>query len=452
MIKEDFYKKPLWLEFLPGFLKKKIANRPNLQKIVSNINWLFFDKALRMGVGLFVGVWVARYLGPSDYGLLNFAIAFTALFGAFAVLGLDGIVIREIVKYPKLTNEILGSSFGLKLIGGVIAFIISLIAIFLLRPNEPLTIVLVALIAGGFIFQSINVIDLYFQSQVESKYTVYAQNSAFIIIAIVKIILILSKASLIVFAAVGLIEIILASLFLIIAYTYNHQSIKNWVFRKNRAKELLKDSWPLFLSGIAIIIYMRIDQVMLGQMLDEYSVGIYSAAVRISTVWYFVPMLVVNSVYPLIIKLQGSNKDLYYARLQKLFTLLVWMSIAIGLTITFMAKFIIIKLYGLPYAFSADVLIIHIWAGVFVSLGVVSGKWLLLENLQRYSFYRTLAGAVSNIILNLWLIPKYGVKGAAFATLMSQFVAAYCFDAFVPIMRRIFIMKTKSFFWAGLLR
>jgi O-antigen/teichoic acid export membrane protein len=444
VIEKKIYTESLWLKFLPNYFKKKIANRPNLQKIVSNINWLFFDQVLRMGVGLFVGVWVARYLGPSDYGLLNFAMAFTALFGVFAVLGLNRIVVREIVKHPKLTNELLGSSFGLKSIGGAIAFILSVFAIVLLRPNEPLTIALVALIAGGFIFQSITVIGLYFQSQVQSKYTVYATTSSFIIISIIKVILILSKAPLIAFATIGLIEIILSSLFLIIVYTYNHHSIKNWVFRKNRAKELLKDSWPLLLSGMAIMIYRRIDQVMLGQMIGEYSVGIYSAAVRISEVWYFVPVIVSTSLYPRFIELYDLDKKVYLRKLIKVMSLFFWIFLIMACMVFFFSRYIVSLLYGAKYIESAAVLSIHIFSGILVSTGVILGHRYILRNQQRFLLYATMVGAIVNILSNLILIPSYGAKGAAIATLISSAISPIFVAVFLD--RSVGVIYFKSVF------
>lgn len=436
--------KPRWLHYLPAALRNRIEHRPNLLAILSNTGWLFADKILRMGVGLFVGVWIARYLGPEQFGLWNFAIAFVALFGAFATLGLDSIVVRELVKNPERQNELLGTAFVLKLIGALIALILTMVAISFVRSGETLTLWLIAISAAGFIFQSLNVIDFYFQANVKSRYTVYAANAAFILMTLAKVVLLISSAPLIAFAWVGLGEVALTSLFLLLAYRVNHHHIREWLYSNSAAKELLKHSWPLILSGLAIVIYMRIDQIMIGQLLGDNEVGLFSAAVRISEVWYFIPIAIANSVFPAIIRTKKHSEVLYSQRLQKLFNLMVVLALLIAVPLTFIADWIVDILYGEAYLQADKVLAIHVWAGVFVFLGVASNQWFLVENLQNLAFYRTLLGAVLNICANFILIPKFGISGAAFATLIAQFSASYLFDLLNVKTRSMFWMKTKS--------
>lgn len=425
-------------------IRERYTQSSGLRKITHNIGWLFLDKILRMGVGLVVGVWIARYLGPGQYGLWNYAIAFTSLFGAFATLGLDSIVVREIVKVPSSRDEILGSAFFLKLIGAAVTLILTVFVVYLIKAGDRLTLYLVAVSSIGFVFQSLNVIDFYFQSQVRSKYTVYAQNSAFVVMAGVKIILLLSKAPLIAFAIAGAFEIGLGSLFLIIVYTRNRLSIYNWHFKATVARNLLQESWPLILSSLAIMVYMRIDQVMIGQMLGNLGVGIYSAAVKVSEIWYFVPMAITGSLFPAIIESKSLGTQVYYARLQKLYNFMAWLGIIVAVTITLSSTYIIRKLYGESYFDASSVLSLHIWAGIAASLGVASGCWLMAEGLQKISFYRTLNGAIVNILLNLFLIPRYGVKGAAMATVIAQVFAAILFDALNVRTRPTFFMKLRA--------
>lgn len=398
-----------------------------------------------MGVGMFVGVWIARYLGPQQFGLLNYAAAFSALFGAFSALGLDRIVVRDLVKHPEQLDVFLGSAFGLKLVGGFLTILITVAAITLIRPGEMLILWLVGLSAAGFIFQSLNVIDFHFQAQVRSKYTVYASNAAFLLAVLIKIVLLLSNLPLITFAGAGLAEVALASFFLIIAYQCDHQRIRDWKFEGTVAWKQLRDSWPLILSSLAIMIYMRIDQVMIGQMLGDHAVGIFSAAVRISEVWYFIPTAIAGSVYPTLILTKTSNEKLYYQRLQKLFDMLTLLSLSVAVVITFISPYVVHILYGARYAASADVLALHIWAGVFVSLGAVSGIWFMAEKLQKYAYYRTFGGAVINVVLNLYMIPTYGPKGAAIATIISQGCAFVFFNALSSKIRPIFVRQMKSF-------
>jgi polysaccharide transporter, PST family len=427
-------------------IRVRYTQSEGLRKITQNTSWLFFDKILRMGVGLIVGVWVARYLGPEQYGLWNYAIAFTSLFGACAALGLDNIVVRDIVQYPSRRDELLGSAFYLKLTAGIATLFLTVVVIYFIKSGDQLTLSLVALSSVGFVFQSLNVIDSYFQSQVKSKYTVYANNSAFILMAAGKVVLLLVKAPLLAFAVIGALEIALSSIFLIGVYRYNHLTVSTWRFNMHIAKNLLRDSWPLLLAGLSIMIYMRIDQVMIGSMLGDKEVGIYSAAVKISEIWYFIPIAIVASLFPAIIESKKRSEKLYYSRLQKLFNVITWIGISVALCVTFSSTFIIQFLFGKEYADASSILTLHIWTGVAVCLGIASGSWYMTENLQKLSFYRTLNGAIVNVFLNFYLIPKYGAKGAAIATVISYYYSVFS-AGFYRTTRRMTAMMFKSFVW-----
>ena len=434
-----------WVKYLPEFIREKLKSRHGLQAILANIGWLFADKILRMGVGLFVGVWIARYLGPEQFGLWSYATAFTTLFGAFATLGLDGIVVRELVKNPERQNELLGSAFALKLIGGAVTLLIALIAISLVRSGEALTLWLVGLSAAGFIFQSVNVVDFYFQAKVQSRYAVYAANGAFVLMTLVKISLLLTSAPLIAFAWAGLGEVALTAIFLLVAYRLNHHNMREWRYDGRVARELLRASWPLILSGLAIMIYMRIDQIMIGQMLGDKEVGLFSVAVKLSEVWYFIPMAIISSVFPAIIAAKQQDEAIYLQRLQKLYDLMVMLAVSVAIPLTFLSNWLIFIMFGETYLQAGTVLAVHIWGGVFIFLGVASGQWFLAENLQRFAFYRTLLGALLNICINYVLIPKYGIVGAGISTVVSQMVVSYFFDITNIKTRGQFWMKSKSF-------
>jgi polysaccharide transporter, PST family len=432
------------------FIGPQLAGRPKLRKAIANTGWLLADRMIRMVVGLFVVVWMARYLGPQQFGLLNFAVAFTALFGGIATLGLDKIVVRDLVRHPERRDVILGSAFGLKLIGGSLALLITVTAIGFIRSGEPLTLWLVGISAAGFVFQSLNVIDFFFQAQIQSKYTVYAANAAFLLVTLVKVALLLHQAPLIAFAWAGLVEIALASLFLMFAYRFNRLSIRTWRFDRSEAWCQLRDSWPLIFSILAVMIYMRIDQVMIGQMLGDQQVGIYSAAVRISEVWYFIPVAIAGSVFPVVIQTKTQSEMLYGQRVQKLLDMLALMGLSVAIVMTFASSYIVHLLYGVMYAASAEVLALHIWAGVFVCLHVAGSHWFMAENLQKYTFYRTCIGAAVNVALNLYMIPAYGPKGAAISTIVSQGGASVFFNAFNYRTRPIFLRQVRALFLHGI--
>lgn len=407
---------------------KAFKENKGLMKYFSNTSWLFAEKILRMIVGLFVGIWVARYLGPDRFGLLSYAGSFVGLFSAIATLGLDGIAVRELVKYPGKEYSLMTTVFILKLFGGILTLLVLYIAV-QVTSNDTYTNMLIFIIASATIFQSFNVIDLYFQAKVMSKYVVISNIISLFISSLVKIVLIVVDAPLEAFAWVVLFDsLVLALGFIYFFLKHSQISIRYLTFDKMMAAELLRDSWPLILSGMVIAVYMKIDQVMIKEMLDNEAVGNYAAAVRLSEAWYFIPMVISASLFPAIINAKKVSEKLYHDRLQKLYDFLVWMAIAIAIPMSYLSDWIVDLLFGSKYSDAGNVLVIHIWTGVFVFLGVASSKWFVAENLQKYSFYRTLAGAIINVFLNFLLIPRYSIHGAAIATLISQAIASYIFN------------------------
>ncbi len=423
-----------------------LKSRSGLRAIITNTGWLFADRILRMGVGLIVGVWVARYLGVHQYGLFNYATAFVALFSSFATLGLDNVVVRDIVHDLSHKEKILGTSFWLKLFGGVSCLLLAVSTIYVLRHDDKMTIWLVAILGTAGIFQAFDTIDFWFQSQVQSKYTVVAKNTAFIITTLIKIALIQMQASLIAFAWMTVVEIALGAMGLAMAYNIKGYSFRLWRWSFPVAKTLLKDSWPLILSGLTIMIYMRIDQIMLGEIIGDGAVGIYSAASRISEVWYFIPTAIVSSVSPTIFAAKQNNEEVYYQRIKQLLGLMVLISIAIALPMSFLSGSIITMLFGNDYAPAAGILSIHIWASLFVFIGVGTSPWFIAEGLTHLSLRRTLVGAIINVVLNLFLIPTYAGVGAAIATVISYAFGSFLVNAMHPKTQKIFNIQIKSLF------
>lgn len=396
----------------------------SFKKYLANTSWLFTEKTIRLIIGFFVTIYVIRYLGPSQFGILSYAISFVGLFAAVATLGMDNIIIRELVNYPLKRDEILGSAFLLRLSGAVLSIILILITTLILSESNY-NIILILIIGSSTIFQSFNVIDHYFQSKVLSKFSVYVQLSTLAISSTIKLILIYFRFPLIYFAIITSLEALLIATGFNIVYKINHELIFKWHFVVSRARQLLKDSWPLILSGLVIAVYAKIDQVMLKNMLNDKEVGFYAAAVRIAEAWYFFPIAISTSLFPAIINAKHISEKLYLSRLQKLYDLLAWMAIGIAIPITIFSKTIITILLGNEFFSSAGVLTIYIWAGIAVFLGVGSSQYLVNENLTKISFLRTFIGMIINVILNLLFIPKYGITGSAWATLISYSIATF---------------------------
>jgi O-antigen/teichoic acid export membrane protein len=429
------------MNLLSNFITLK--QHPGIRKYFSNTSWLLGERILRMGVSLFVGIYIVRYLGPEKYGLLSYTMSFVWIFSALLDLGHREIIVRELVLYPEQRNVILGSAILLRLSGAV--FLVSGVAVGLqLVDNDEQTSLMIVIIALGMAFQSWELIDYYFQSQVQSKYTAWAQTLQLIVASLIKIYLIIWQAPLIYFAAIFSLEyVITAALFLLI-YKWQVGSFPIRNCNLKYAKQILKNSFPLLLTSMAILIYMKIDQVMLKELVDTETVGTYAAAVKLCEVWYHIPVIIAVSLYPAIIGVKDKDPALYHAQLQKLYTLLVWVALVLAIPITFLADWIIYILYGNEYIESVIILKIYVWAGIFVSMSLANNKWMVIENLQNYILLTTLLGMSCNIIFNVILIPSYGAPGAAVATLISYGIGSYLSLFLFPKVRKCFWFATKS--------
>ena len=423
---------------------RNFLSSKGFRKYFTNTSWLLGERILRMGISLFVGIYVARYLGPERYGLLSYALSFVWLFSSLASFGLDDILVRELVKIPDQRQNLIGTVFWLKLFGTLVMGS-AIATVMLFKTENQQTYWLIAIITFGFLFQATNVVELYFQAQVQSKFTVRAQVVQLFITSIFKIFLVFSESELVWFALALMLDQALVALLFLILYRWKVERFPffylNWV----KTKLLIRDAWPLIFSGVMISVYMKIDQVMLKEMLNAKAVGVYAAAVKLCEAWYFVPTVFTASLFPAIISAKQKNEELYKNRLQKLYDLMVWSSLSVAVPTAFLADWVIIILYGVEFNGAANVLRIYIWAGVFTFLGVASFKWLIAENLQHISFYLYAIGSIVNIVCNWFLIPIYGISGAAFASFISYGIASYGGFVIFRKSRSNFLMTTQSF-------
>ncbi|MCM2447749.1 MULTISPECIES: flippase [Rahnella] len=426
----------------------KIISRINKSKSISNMIWLSSDSIIRLGLGFIISVWLARYLGPDDFGLYNYAYAMIAIYSAIASLGMNGVVVRELVKADTEKNVLLGTSFFLQIIGSLIASVFVISTTMILRPHEWNLVLIVLVMLPSVLIRSSDVVKYFFESVVSAKYTVISQNIAFVISSLLKILIIVNNGSYLMIGFTVTIEALITAFLLFYFYKLKHKEF-NWKVDFQEAKRLLSLSWPLIISGVALMLYMRIDQVMIGNMIGNAAVGIYSVAVKMVEVWYFIPVAIVSSVFPKIIKIKEVSELQYNERLQLLYDVLVVVSVSLAIFVSLFADYIISFFYDIQYIESSRLIKMYSWVCIFYFLSSASGRWYINEGLQKYALNRNLIGLLIGIFLNYILIPKYGMDGSVYATLIAYFCAGYLFDVFSHKTRLAFYQKTKSLWLPG---
>ncbi|MEM9832813.1 MAG: flippase [Bacteroidota bacterium] len=415
---------------------KKIYNN----QYFGNTVWLLAENGMRLVAGLFVGVWVVRYLGPEDFGVLSYANSFVVVFAALGSLGVDNILVRELIIQKDNRNYLMGSAFAIKLIGSMVLVLFVSIALWL-SPGSTEVNIIIYLIVLSNLLSSFNVISLYFQSQVLSKYQVYASIISLGISIVIKIYFILSERGLFAFASVYVIEslaFVVASIFF---YKSNGLSLLTWKIHKSTIATLFRDSWPLLLSGISISLSMRIDQVMLNHFIDTSSVGLYAAGVKIAEVLTFVPAVIGKSIYPKIVALDMEKEQ---KKLKALIKYIFYLLLAISIGVLISSKYLVNLLYGSEFLESHFVISILVFTIPLTYLGTITNKLLLKFGLGKLIFIKQFSLALLNIIANIILIPEYGIIGAALSTLIASLVINLLFELFVPGKRWLFNLKVNA--------
>lgn len=394
------------------------------KKALKNVAWLFGEKFITMGLSLMVSVVLARYLGASDFGKLNYLLSFIIILTSFSALGLNSIVVRELVNKKVETGIVLGTSLSLRVLGGVLGVFSTILVCLLSSDGFLVQSTWLILAAIGCSFSSMLIFDFYFQSIVQSHYVVKARTIVLILVTSINLFAVFLQISLSIFLFIIVIEPILTAIVLFIFFKLNISKPVSFKYDASYAKELLSQSKWLIFSGFMAVVYLKIDQLMIGELLGSKELGVYSVAVRISEVWYFFPTAIVASFYPKILK-SRTDPVVYKYNLQRLCDVLFWFGFLVAFVLTFISSLIINVLYGDEYTLASSVLSIHVWAGVFIFMRALLSKWLIAERLLKFSLLTQGIGAVSNVILNYIWIPQFGILGAAWATIISYAFSSY---------------------------
>ncbi|MBS0860884.1 flippase [Providencia rettgeri] len=394
-----------------------------------------------MGLGLLVSAWVARYLGPSQFGELAYVLAYLAFFQAISTLGMDGIIVRDIAKDKSSANKTLGTAFILRAMTGITCWFLAVCGMAYLNGWNDQSVYITAFAGATLVFQAADTVDLWFQSQSQNKRTVAVKLSAYIFANGIKVILILSKAPLLAFAAVVTLETFTIACGLFYAYK-KYPCEQPWRKLKQQASVLLHESWPFMISGLSIVIYMRVDQLMIKYYLGDIELGIYAAILPLATLWQFIPMTLSVSLAPIVAQSKAKGDDDFYKTLSYIFRLFAALGWLICIPVALLSHFIVNLLFGSAYLPGANVLFIIIFTNLFINMGVAQSLWIINERKSKLSLYKTAMGAIVCVSANLILIPLYGIIGAAFSAVLAQSVSAIISNLLLS--NKIFLMQIKS--------
>lgn len=404
-------------------------------KEIRNASWIIGEQILQVFVSLIVGVLTARYLGPSNYGALNYTASFVTFCTSLATLGMEGVVIKKIIASPEDEGTYMGSCMFFRFVSAILSTCLITITVFFLNPGEPIKVILVLLQSLQLIFQAVYILDSWFQRYLKSKYISIGKMLACIIVALYKVYLLVTAKSIIWFAFSNSLTYIIVAISLYIFY--RKENAPKMKVSIPLGKEVLSESYHFILSGLMTAIYSQMDKIMIGKMLTDMDVGLYTTATAICSMWIFIPTAIINSFRPTIMVIkQSGNQAFYKKRLEQLYSLIIWLCIFVSIVVCIFGALIIRILYGESYMGAIETLRISIWSETFAMIGTARGIWILCENKNKYVKYYLVIGAIVNVILNALLIPVYGINGAAFATLITQIVTS--------IIAPLFYKETKE--------
>ena len=397
----------------------KIIQRLLRSKNIKNSLWIIGEQIFQMLISLIVGILTARYLGPSNYGTLNYTASFVTFFTAIVTLGMEGVVIKKLIERPDEEGRYLGGCIALRFICSVLTIVILPVLIYVLNPSEPIKVVLVLLQSLQLAFKSVQILDSWFQRHLKSRFVSVGKMIACLIVSAYKVFLLMTSKDIIWFAFSNSLTDLVISILLYVFYS--RESKQKLLPDISKGREVLAESYHFVISGLMVSIYSQMDKIMIGQMLSDTDVGLYTTAVTICGMWIFIPLAIINSYRPLILEHKKNGQEkLYLLRLKQLYSVIIWLCLGISFLIFIFSGFIIRILYGEAYIGSIGVLRTAIWFETFSVIGTARGIWILAENMNKYVKYYLMIGAGVNLILNLVMIPVMGITGAAIATLITQ--------------------------------
>jgi len=418
-------------------------------KAVNNAGWIIFGKVAQGVINLLVGLLTARYLGPSNYGIINYAGAYIAFFTSLCTLGINSVLVKELIDNPDKEGEILGSSILMRMASSILSAITIIGIVSVVDRDEPTTVLVVALCSIGVIFHVFEVFNYWFQAQLKSKITSMASLVAYAITAAYKVYLIVTDKSIEYFTVSTSIDYIVVAIILYICYKkHNGQKLSCSLAT---GKRILSKSCHFILPGLMVAVYGQTDKLMLKQLISDTEIGYYSTATTVCNMWVFVMGAIITSVYPSIMQANKDGNEKEFERLNKiLYAIVFYLSVFVSVLFAVLAEPVIYILYGEAYLPSVNPLRIITWYTAFSYLGVARNAWVVGKDKQKYLIWIYMSAALSNVLFNIWLIPIWGASGAALASLIAQIVTVMVAPFFIKPLKRNSVLMLEAIALKGL--
>jgi O-antigen/teichoic acid export membrane protein len=420
---------------------KETFSQQGFKKYLRNTTWMFLTYGLRLFTGFFVGLWLARYLGPRDYGIYNYVISLTMIFVTIATFGTTEIILKKIL-HDSDNDESLKSGFDLRMGLSVILFLgLGLYAYFFEPSQEVQFYILISSFA--LFFQPFEVVDSYFRAKVQAEKSSIGRMLQLAVSSVAKILLIVSGSPLKWFYLVFVFDAIFYAALVMTAYLKSNPNFLPQKIKMDSIKEIARESYPLMIIAVSSLMLARFDQVIIGQMLTKYDVGLYSAASKTIEIGTLFSVLISLSLYPAILNAKKAGVEVYLRRMAMLNRLLVGGGVVLSAGVFFFAAPIIKLLFGDKFSASADIMKVLSFNILFISFYQVSYRWYLSENLQSLMMKKTLAAVIVNIGMNFVLIPRFGILGAAYSSIITSLIFHFLFEALFKRTRECFKINTS---------
>lgn len=417
-------------------------------KTAQNASWMISEKVIQMLITMIVGLLTARYLGPANFGLINYANSFTAFFAAFSNLGINALMVKELVDHPEQEGQVLGTSLGLQGISSLLSAVVIISLVSVIDRGESTTILVVTLCSVGQVFRVFSTFNYWFQRHLISKYTAIATLAAYVATAIYRIALMVTKQDVTLFALASSVDYVVLAV--IQFYFYRKCKGLRLSFSWQYGKDLLSRSKHFILSGLMVSIYGQTDKLMLKQMLDVTQTGFYSTATAVNSMWCFILAAVIDSLVPSIMEAHKAGDDeLFREKNRQLYAITFYVSMAAAVGFNIFAELVIYVLYGKAYMPAAMPLRIVSWYTAFSYLGVARNAWIVSKNKQKHLFKIYVTAAIGNVALNYYLIPIWGANGAACASLVAQILTGLVLPFFVRDLRENAILMLEGIVFFG---